>query len=56
MQTEHQLRTEIEFWRDMIESPPSEADRSTMERVWNAKSLAEKKLELLLSETGTMLN
>ena len=56
MQTEYQLRTEIEFWRDMIETPPRAAEPDTMERVRNAKSLAEKKLELLLNEAGAMLN
>lgn len=56
MQTEYQLRTEIEFWRDMIETPPREADQGTMERVQSAKALAEKKLELLLAGTGMSIN
>ena len=56
MQLEYQLRTEIEFWQDIIETRPDDACEDTLERVMLAKSLAEKKLSTLLSDQGALLN
>lgn len=56
MQLEYQLRTEIEFWQDVIETRPADTCEETVERMTMAKALAERKLDLLLSESGTLLN
>jgi hypothetical protein len=56
MQLEYQLRTEIEFWQDIIETRPEDACEDTLERVMRARSLAEQKLEALLEKTGVLLN
>jgi hypothetical protein len=48
MQLENALRTEIEFWRDMIETRPAGTTGDTVEQMFRAKSVAEEKLELLL--------
>jgi len=56
MQLEYQLRTEIEFWQDIIDTRPEEACEDTLERVLRARSLAEQKLEALLGKEGALLN
>ncbi len=56
MQLEYQLRTEIEFWRDVIETRPEDTSHEAVERMTSAKSLAEKKLELLLNDSNPVLN
>lgn len=56
MQLEYQLRTEIEFWQDIIDTRPEDACEDTLDRVLLAKTLAEKKLSTLLSEQGALLN
>ena len=56
MQLEYRLRTEIEFWQDLIETRPDDADEDTLERVFLARSLAERKLERLLAGDGRVLN
>ncbi len=56
MQLENQLRTEIEFWQDIIDTRPEDACEDTLDRVLLAKSLAEKKLASVLSEQGVLLN
>lgn len=56
MQLEYQLRTEIEFWKDLIETRPPELEGGVMDMVTEARSLAEQKLELYLSEQGYTLN
>lgn len=56
MQLEYQLRTEIEFWRDVIETSPDDVSDDALERMGQAKTLAERKLELFLSESGALLN
>ena len=56
MQLEYELRTEIEFWQDIIDTRPEDACEDTLERVIQARSLAEEKLELFLAEGGSRLN
>ena len=56
MQLEYQLRTEIEFWRDVIDTRPEDTSHETYERMASAKSLAEKKLDLLLNDSAPVLN
>ena len=56
MQLEYQLRTEIEFWRDVIETRTGDTCQETVERMTMAKSLAERKLELLLDNSEPVLN
>jgi len=56
MQLENALRTEIEFWRDMIETRPAGTAGNTVEEMFRAKSLAEDKLELLLQGKQRVLN
>ena len=56
MQLEYELRTEIEFWQDIIDTRPEDACQDTLERVIQARSLAERKLELFLSDSGSMVN
>lgn len=56
MQLEYQLRTEIEFWQDIIDTRPEDACEDTLDRVVLARSLAEKKLSMLLAEQGALLN
>ena len=56
MQLENALRTEIEFWQDIIDTRPDDACEDMLERVIQARTLAEKKLELLLTGSGTALN
>jgi hypothetical protein len=41
------LRTEIEFWRDMITSRRGTVPEQVMERMQNAYALAERKLSLM---------
>ena len=41
MQMENALRTEIEFWRDMIETRPAGTDGETVDEMFRAKTLAE---------------
>ena len=50
MQLENALRTEIEFWRDMIETRAADTVGETVEEMFRAKSLAEQKLDLLLDQ------
>jgi hypothetical protein len=56
MQLEYALRTEIEFWRDLIETRPSGTTGETVEEMFRAKSLAEEKLDLLLQNERRVLN
>ena len=56
MQLEYQLRTEIEFWQDVIETQADDTSHETVERMTMAKSLAERKLELLLNDSTPVLN
>ena len=56
MQLEYELRTEIEFWQDMIETRAEDACEDTLERVIEARKLAEKKLELFLVDSGARVN
>ena len=56
MQLENALRTEIEFWRDMIETRPAGTPGETVEEMFRAKSLAEEKLDLLLVDEVRVLN
>lgn len=56
MQLENQLRTEIEFWQDLIETRSPELHGGVMEMAAEAKCLAEQKLELYLEENGRILN
>ena len=56
MQLEYQLRTEIEFWQDIIDTRPEDACEDTLERVLLARSLAERKLEALLDKDGVTIN
>jgi len=56
MQLENALRTEVEFWRDMIESRPSGTTGETVEAMFRAKSLAEEKLDRLLQNGRRALN
>jgi hypothetical protein len=56
MQLENVLRTEIEFWRDMIETRPAGTAGDTIEEMFRAKSLAENKLDLLLDSEQRVLN
>lgn len=56
MQLEYQLRTEIEFWKDLIEAQPPELEGDVMNMVNEARSLAERKLERYLAEQGHSLN
>jgi hypothetical protein len=56
MQLEYQLRTEIEFWRDIIETRPEDTSHEAFERMASAKSLAERKLDLLLNDSAPVLN
>ena len=56
MQLEYELRTEIEFWQDIIDTRPDDACRDTLERVIQARTLAERKLELFLADSGARLN
>ena len=56
MQLEYQLRTEIEFWNDLIETQPPELAGGVMDMVTEARTLAERKLDLYLAENGHMLN
>ena len=57
MQTEeNMLRTEIEFWRYMIESRRGTVSEQTTERMQSACALAERKLMMMddeLSAIGT---
>jgi hypothetical protein len=56
MQMENQLRTEIEFWHDVIESQGENTEEHVMARMFMAKSLAESKLALLMREGATQIN
>lgn len=56
MQLEYQLRTEVEFWRDAIETRQPEVTEETLERMILARSVAERKLELLLENGGPAVN
>jgi hypothetical protein len=56
MQLENALRTEIEFWSDMIETRPGGATGETIEEMFRARSLAEEKLDLLLQPELHALN
>ena len=56
MQLENALRTEIEFWSDMIESRPIGTAGDTVEEMLRALSLAEEKLDLLLQDDEWSLN
>ena len=56
MQLEYQLRTEIEFWKDVIETRSADSCNETIERMTMAKCLAERKLELLLDDRTPVLN
>ena len=56
MQLEYQLRTEIEFWQDLIESRPPELEGGVMDMVTEARSLAERKLDSYLAENGRVVN
>jgi hypothetical protein len=56
MQLENALRTEIEFWRDMIETRPAGTAGETVTEMFRAKSLAEEKLDLLLQDEPPVLN
>lgn len=56
MQLEYQLRTEIEFWQDIIDTRPESADEDTLERVFLARSLAERKLDNYLADSTGALN
>ncbi len=56
MQLEYQLRTEIEFWNDLIEARPPELEGGVMDMVTEARSLAERKLDLYLAENGHSIN
>ena len=51
-----QLRTEIEFWNDLIEARPPELEGGVMDMVTEARSLAERKLDLYLAENGHSIN
>jgi hypothetical protein len=44
---EEMLRTEIEFWRSMIESRRGTVSEQAIERMNNARALAERKLVLM---------
>jgi len=50
MQLENALRTEIEFWRDMIETRPAGTGGDAVRRMFEAKALAEERLGLLLRD------
>jgi hypothetical protein len=53
MQTEeNMLRTEIEFWRYMIESRRGNASEQATERMLNACELAERKLMMVNDSTS----
>jgi hypothetical protein len=56
MRLEYELRTEIEFWQDIIDTRPDDACEDTLDRVMLARSLAEKKLDLLLAEGSKRIN
>ena len=56
MQLEYELRTEIEFWQDIIDTRPDDACEDTLQRVILARDLAEQKLELLLTEGNVTIN
>jgi hypothetical protein len=56
VQLEYELRTEIEFWQSAIEERRSGASEESLERMISARSLAERKLELLLEEGGATVN
>ena len=56
MQLENQLRTEIEFWQDLIETRLPERQGGVMEIAAEAKCLAEQKLALYLEENKRILN
>ena len=56
MQLENALRSEIEFWSDMIETRPDDAAGETIEAMFRARSLAEEKLDLLLLREHRALN
>lgn len=56
MRLENALRTEIEFWSDMIETRPAGIAGETIEEMFRAKSLAEEKLDLLLADPRPALN
>lgn len=56
MQLENQLRTEIEFWQDVIDSQDEETQDDILMRMTMAKSLAESKLSLLLNGDHTAIN
>ncbi len=56
MQLENALRTEIEFWSDMIETRPAGTAGESVEKMFRAKSLAEEKLGLLLAGQRPALN
>ena len=56
MRLENELRTEIEFWHDAIEEYPADASEESLERMLMARTLAERKLELLLDAGSVTLN
>ena len=56
MQLENALRTEIEFWSDMIETRPGGAAVETIEEMVRASSLTEEKLDLLLQPDLSKFN
>ena len=53
MQLEYALRTEIEFWRDLIETRPAD---TAVDEMFRAMAQAEQKLDLLLREERRLLN
>ena len=56
MQLEYALRTEIEFWRDLIETSPAGTGAEAVDEMFRAKALVEKKLDLLLRDENRTLN
>ena len=56
MQLEYALRTEIEFWRDLIETRPAGTGSETVDEMFSAKALVEQKLDLLLRDDNRSLN
>lgn len=56
MQLEYQLRTEIEFWHDAIDTERPAADQDRIERMVEARLLAEHRLEALLSDQDRIVN
>ena len=56
MQLEYQLRTEIEFWQDILDTCPEDECPGTLERAVQARKLAENRLDLFLSAGGRVLN